>query len=147
MDTRLNLQRFVDAQDPVYETVREELRDGLKRTDWMLFVFPQIEGRGNSLRAQEFAIGSLDEATAYLEHPVLGPRLIECAALVAALEGRNANQIFGYPDDMKFGSSMTLFAQAAPDEKAFKSCIDKYFNGVQDERTLERLRELGGAAL
>lgn len=144
MDTRFNLQRFIDAQDPVYEKVREELLEGLKRTDWMLFIFPQIEGRGNSVRAQELAIGSLDEAVAYMEHPVLGPRLIECAALVAAIEGRNANQIFGYPDDMKFGSSMTLFSQAAPEEQVFRTCIDKYFGGVPDELTMQRLRELGG---
>lgn len=146
MDTRFNLQRFIDAQDPVYEKVREELLEGVKRTDWMLFIFPQIEGRGNSVRAQELAIGSLDEAVAYMEHPLLGPRLIECAALVAAIEGRNANQIFGYPDDMKFGSSMTLFSQAAPEEPVFRTCIDKYFGGVPDELTMQRLRELGGQA-
>lgn len=146
MDTRFNLQRFIDAQDPVYEKVREELLEGVKRTDWMLFIFPQIEGRGNSVRAQELAIGSLDEAVAYMEHPLLGPRLIECAALVAAIEGRNANQIFGYPDDMKFGSSMTLFSQAAPEEQVFRTCIDKYFGGVPDELTMQRLRELGGQA-
>lgn len=146
MDTRFNLQRFIDAQDPVYEKVREELLEGVKRTDWMLFIFPQIEGRGNSVRAQELAIGSLDEAVAYMAHPLLGPRLIECAALVAAIEGRNANQIFGYPDDMKFGSSMTLFSQAAPEEPVFRTCIDKYFGGVPDELTMQRLRELGGQA-
>lgn len=146
MDTRFNLQRFIDAQDPVYEKVREELLEGVKRTDWMLFIFPQIEGRGNSVRAHELAIGSLDEAVAYMAHPLLGPRLIECAALVAAIEGRNANQIFGYPDDMKFGSSMTLFSQAAPEEPVFRTCIDKYFGGVPDELTMQRLRELGGQA-
>jgi len=146
MDTRFNLQRFIDAQDPVYEKVREELHEGVKRTDWMLFIFPQIEGRGNSVRAQEFAIDSLDEAVAYMEHPVLGPRLLECAALAAAIEGRNANQIFGYPDDMKFGSSMTLFSQAAPEEPVFRTCIDNYFGGVPDELTMQRLRELGGQA-
>lgn len=146
MDTRFNLQRFIDAQDPVYEKVRDELLEGLKRTDWMLFIFPQIEGRGNSVRAQELAIGSLGEAVAYMEHLVLGPRLSECAALVAAIEGRNANQIFGYPDDMKFGSSMTLFSQAVPEEPVFKTCIDKYFGGVPDELTMQRLRELGGQA-
>ncbi|MDP3669755.1 MAG: DUF1810 domain-containing protein [Telluria sp.] len=146
MDTRFNLQRFIDAQDRVYEKVREELLEGVKRTDWMLFIFPQIEGRGNSVRAQELAIGSLDEAVAYMAHPLIGPRLIECAALVAAIEGRNANQIFGYPDDMKFGSSMTLFSQAAPEEPVFRTCIDKYFGGVPDELTMQRLRELGGQA-
>ena len=146
MDTRFNLQRFIDAQDPVYEKVREELLEGVKRTDWMLFIFPQIEGRGNSVRAHELAIGSQDEAVAYMAHPLLGPRLIECAALVAAIEGRNANQIFGYPDDMKFGSSMTLFSQAAPEEPVFRTCIDKYFGGVPDELTMQRLRELGGQA-
>lgn len=146
MDTRFNLQRFIDAQDPVYEKVREELLEGVKRTDWMLFIFPQIEGRGSSVRAQEFAIDSQGEAVAYMEHPVLGPRLIECAALVAGIEGRNVNQIFGYPDDMKFGSSMTLFSQAAPEERVFRTCIDKYFGGVPDELTMQRLRELGGQA-
>lgn len=144
MDTRFNLQRFIDAQDPVYEKVREELLEGVKRTDWMLFIFPQIEGRGNSVRAHELAIGSQGEAVAYMEHPLLGARLVECAALVAAIEGRNANQIFGYPDDMKFGSSMTLFSQAAPEEPVFKTCIGKYFGGVPDQLTMQRLRELGG---
>src|ERR1700685_3939919 len=103
-----DLDRFVDAQDRVFEQVRRELRDGHKRSHWMWFVFPQLSGLGHSPMAQRYAIGSLGEATAYLEHPVLGPRLVECAALVDAVEGRSIGDIFGSPDDLKFHSCMTL---------------------------------------
>ena len=139
MDDRFDLQRFVDAQQPVYETVLSELRDGRKRGHWMWFIFPQISGLGHSVTSQTFALSSLAEAAAYLTHPTLGPRLRECAALVAGIEGRSVDEIFGYPDDLKFHSSMTLFAHAAPREPVFAACLEKYFGGQRDPRTLARL--------
>jgi len=139
MDDRCHLQRFVDAQQPVYETVLSELRDGRKRSHWMWFIFPQISGLGHSVTSQTFALSSLAEATAYLAHPKLGPRLRECAALVAGIEGRSVDEIFDYPDDLKFHSSMTLFAHAAPREPVFTACLEKYFGGQRDPRTLARL--------
>jgi uncharacterized protein (DUF1810 family) len=140
MDDRFQLRRFVDAQQPVYERVLEELRAGRKRTHWMWFIFPQIAGLGHSSMAREFALSSLDEAIAYLAHPVLGRRLRECTALVADIEGRPIAEIFGYPDDMKFCSSMTLFSQAAPEEPIFAACLNKYFGAEPDPQTLARLR-------
>ncbi|MEO8408514.1 MAG: DUF1810 domain-containing protein, partial [Oxalobacteraceae bacterium] len=110
MNDSYNLQRFVDAQTPVYDTVCAELRAGRKRSHWMWFIFPQIEGLGSSAMARKFAIASVEEAQAYLAHPVLGPRLRQCSRFVADLDGRAIDAIFGYPDDMKFQSSMTLFA-------------------------------------
>jgi uncharacterized protein (DUF1810 family) len=139
MNDPWNLQRFVDAQQPVFDTVRAELRDGKKRTHWMWFIFPQIKGLGRSDIARRFAISSLEEANAYLEHPVLGNRLRECSRLVAAVNGRSVEQIFGDPDDMKFRSSMTLFAQATPDNAVFIECLQKYFGGEPDPATLARL--------
>jgi uncharacterized protein (DUF1810 family) len=133
------LQRFVDAQAPIYATVLAELHAGAKRTHWMWFVFPQIAGLGLSPTAQLYAISSLDEARAYLAHPVLGPRLREATAAVNAVAGRTAHDIFGSPDDLKFRSSMTLFAAAAPQEPAFQAALDRYFGGQPDPRTLELL--------
>src|SRR6188474_2984892 len=115
MQDPYGLDRFVTAQDPVFEQVRAELRAGRKRTHWMWFVFPQMQGLGHSPMAQKYAIVSREEASAYLEHPVLGPRLRECTKLVNRVEGRTLNQIFGYPDDLKFRSSMSLFAGATAD--------------------------------
>lgn len=135
-----NLQRFVDAQDPVYARVARELRAGDKQSHWMWFVFPQVAGLGHSAMAQLYAIGSLDEAKAYLAHQVLGARLKECTTLVLKVEGRSAQAIFGSPDDLKFRSSMTLFARAAPDEPLFRDALEKYFNGEVDTRTVELLR-------
>ncbi|HEX2532016.1 MAG TPA: DUF1810 domain-containing protein, partial [Burkholderiaceae bacterium] len=134
-----NLQRFVDAQQPVFEQVLAELRDGCKRTHWMWFVFPQIEGLGRSGMARRYAISSVEEAQAYLRHPVLGSRLRECSRLVAAVEGRAIGAIFNHPDDMKFHSSMTLFAHAAGDNGIFDECLRKYFDGKPDPATLARL--------
>ena len=139
MDARFHLQRFVDAQQSVYDTVLSELRDGRKRSHWMWFIFPQISGLGHSVTSQTFALSSLAEAAAYLAHPTLGPRLRECAALVASVEGRSVEQIFDYPDDLKFHSSMTLFAHVAPREPVFAACLEKYFGGQRDPRTLARL--------
>jgi len=139
MSDAYDLQRFVDAQDPVFEQVGAELRQGEKRTHWMWFVFPQIKGLGSSPKAIEFAISSLQEAEAYLKHPILGPRLRECSRLVTLVEGRSINQIFGYPDDLKFHSSMTLFASTTCENQIFKDALQKYFAGEPDRLTLERL--------
>jgi uncharacterized protein (DUF1810 family) len=139
MTDRFHLQRFVDAQDPVYDQVCRELRAGRKESHWMWFVFPQIAGLGQSPMSIRFAIASLAEARAYLAHPVLGQRLRECAAIVAGVEGRTAREIFGPPDEMKLRSSMTLFARAATGEDMFQRCLDKFFAGHPDPATLARL--------
>lgn len=139
MDDPYNLRRFVDAQQAVYETVCRELRQGRKESHWMWFIFPQIKGLGHSEMARKFAISSRDEAKAYLAHPVLGPRLRECSRIVADLEGKSVEDIFGYPDDMKFRSSMTLFAQTAKDNEIFRRCLEKYFQGEPDCLTLAAL--------
>jgi uncharacterized protein (DUF1810 family) len=120
------LQRFVDAQDPVFDQVLAELRAGGKRTHWMWFVFPQMQGLGHSPMARKYAIASREEAAAYLEHPVLGPRLRECTELVNRIEGRSLEEIFGYPDDLKFRSSMSLFAGATSDNQVFRDALAKY---------------------
>ena len=136
---RFDLQRFVDAQKPVYDTVVGELRGGRKRSHWMWFVFPQLRGLGNSPTAVRFAISSIDEARAYLAHELLGPRLRECAGLVAQIEGRAAEEIFGWPDDMKLRSSMTLFAHASDDNADFVAVLQKFYGGEEDPATLARL--------
>ena len=134
-----DLARFVTAQDGVLDGVRAELRRGRKASHWMWFVFPQVAGLGSSPVAQRYAISGLDEARAYLAHPVLGPRLVECAELAAAVEGRSAAEVFGYPDDLKLRSSMTLFDRAAPDSPVFAAVLARYFDGEPDPHTLERL--------
>jgi uncharacterized protein (DUF1810 family) len=139
VDDRFDLQRFVTAQNPVYEEVCAELRDGRKQGHWMWFIFPQLRGLGHSQMATAFGIASRDEAEAYLNHPVLGTRLRECTQLVNLLEGRSIGQILGYPDDLKFRSSMTLFARVAADTEVFKQALEKYFEGEPDPLTLERL--------
>jgi uncharacterized protein (DUF1810 family) len=139
VDDPYDLQRFIEAQAPVISRARAELAQGRKRSHWMWFIFPQFAGLGFSAMAQRYAIGSLNEALAYLSHPVLGPRLEECTRLVLAVHGRSVSDIFGWPDDMKFRSSMTLFAQAAPDSAIFAEALMKYFDGVPDAETLQRL--------
>ena len=119
------LERFVAAQDPVFEQVRAELRAGHKRTHWMWFIFPQMKGLGRSAMAEKYAIGSCEEAAAYLHHPVLGPRLRECTDLVNRIQGSAIEQIFEYPDDLKFRSCMTLFAEATSDNQVFKDALAK----------------------
>lgn len=135
------LQRFVEAQDPVWDEVVAELRAGAKRTHWMWFVFPQIAGLGHSPMARRYAISSELEATSYLRHAVLGARLRTCTQLVLAVEGRSATEIFGTPDDLKFHSSMTLFALVAPDQTGdlFRQALAKYFAGALDPATRARL--------
>ena len=139
MATDFNLERFVEAQNGVYDTALAELRAGHKRTHWMWFIFPQIEGLGHSAMAQRYAIRSADEAAAYLAHTVLGPRLRACAAAVASHHDRGVDEIFGHPDNLKFHSSMTLFADIAPDEAIFQTCLDQFFDGRADPATLDRL--------
>jgi uncharacterized protein (DUF1810 family) len=139
MDDPFQLDRFVEAQSRIYETVLAELCQGRKVSHWMWFVFPQIEGLGLSAISQHYAITCLDEARAYLAHPVLGPRLIECAEAVNAVDGRSAHEIFGTPDDLKLRSCLTLFAQAAPDKSVFADALAKYFAGDPDPATLEKL--------
>jgi len=143
---RYDLRRFVEAQAGVYEQACAELRAGRKRSHWMWFVFPQIRGLGSSPMAVRYAISGLEEARAYLEHDVLGPRLRECAGIVVGVQGRTVEEIFGYPDDLKFHSSMTLFDKAAalfdrasPSERVFHEALKKYFGGKADQGTLERL--------
>jgi uncharacterized protein (DUF1810 family) len=134
-----DLARFVDAQQDVHERALAELRAGRKRSHWMWFVFPQIAGLGLSATAQRYAIAGLAEAREYLAHPVLGPRLVESAETLLGVEGRTAEQIFGYPDDLKLRSSMTLFAHAAEDPAVFRAVLDRYYDGEDDPATLQRL--------
>ena len=134
-----HLQRFVDAQASVYPQVHSELTDGSKRSHWMWFIFPQIAGLGSSPTAQRFAIRSMDEATAFLTHPILGPRLRECTSLVLTHSNRSAADIFSYPDALKFHSSLTLFAVADPDTVLFRSALGTFFHGERDEATLSLL--------
>jgi uncharacterized protein (DUF1810 family) len=136
---RYNLDRFVIAQESIFKRVLSELRAGAKMGHWMWFIFPQIRGLGRSPTSIEYAISSLDEAQAYLQHPVLGPRLKECTQLVLDVDGRSATDIFGTPDDVKFRSSMTLFAQVSGDDDIFHRALQKYFEGVSDQLTLDRL--------
>jgi uncharacterized protein (DUF1810 family) len=139
MSDPFNLQRFVDAQAPVYAAVVRELAAGEKRSHWMWFVFPQMAGLGFSPTSVFFAISSLGEAKAYRAHPILGVRLVECAGLVLAAKGRTARQIFGAVDEAKFRSSMTLFSRASPEERTFEQCLENYFAGEADPATLAKL--------
>jgi len=134
-----DLRRFVDAQAHTYDQALQELRDGAKRTHWMWFVFPQVEGLGRSGMAQRFAISGLQEARAYLSHPVLGRRLVECARALTALDTADPVEVFGPVDAQKLRSSMTLFARAAPDEPVFREVLDHYFGGAEDDATTSRL--------
>lgn len=134
-----NLQRFLDAQFPLYEEACKELRNGKKLTHWMWFIFPQIEGLGRTSTAKLYAIKSLNEAKAYINHPTLGPRLSECTDLVNAIENKSINRILGSPDDLKFRSCMTLFTLATEDNKIFRQALDKYYNGEQDVLTWEKV--------
>ena len=138
MTDPFDLQRFVDAQRSVYPQVRAELAAGCKRSHWMWFVFPQLKGLGRSATAQHYGIASRAEAQAYWAHPLLGPRLRECTELVLAVDGSSAQEIFGPPDDLKFRSCMTLFAQATG-EPVFTRALEKYFRGEADPRTIELL--------
>ena len=135
-----NLERFVSAQAAVYPRVVEELQAGEKRSHWIWFIFPQMKGLGHSAQSEYYGIGSLEEAAAYARHPLLGPRLVECTQLINQIEGLAIRDILGPPDDLKFRSSITLFARAAEDATVFNDALKKYFNGEADPLTLNLLR-------
>ena len=139
MADEFTLQRFVDAQDRVYDQVLAELRAGAKRSHWIWFIFPQLAELGNSSAAKAFGIRSLAEAQAYLTHPVLGARLRECTRLVTAIENASIDDVFGWPDTLKVRSSMSLFGHATDDNADFVAVLDKFYDGEQDTRTLELL--------
>jgi uncharacterized protein (DUF1810 family) len=141
MTDPFDLKRFVRAQDPVYRDIQEELTRGRKQSHWMWFVFPQVAGLGFSAMSQRYAIASRAEAKAYLAHPILGPRLVECTRLLLAVEGRTINAILGAPDDAKFRSSMTLF-DAVSEEPVFDEALARYFSGERDVATLAILSKL-----
>lgn len=136
-----NLQRFVDAQAETFARALDELKKGAKRGHWIWFIFPQLKGLGHSANSEFYGISGLAEAAAYFKHPVLGPRLMECVQAVNAVDGRSAEEIFGEIDAMKFRSSMTLFAKAAPEEPAFRQALQKYFHAECDPITLSGLGE------
>ena len=137
-----HLERFVEAQEAIYATALAELKRGQKRTHWMWFIFPQIDGLGFSETSKYYALKSLDEARRYLAHPVLGGRLLECCKALLQVQGRKAYQIFGSPDDLKLKSSMTLFSEAVVEHAVFEEVLEKYFDGQKDQRTLDILASL-----
>lgn len=139
MQDPFDLQRFVAAQQGIYEAARAELQEGLKRSHWMWFIFPQIRGLGYSETSRRYAIASAEEAAAYLRHPILGERLRECTKLVLATRGRSIHEILGSPDDLKFHSCMTLFSRVDPDAPLFRDALGRFFGGAPDRKTLERL--------
>lgn len=141
MANEYDLQRFLDAQERDFEIALSEIRNGRKRSHWMWYIFPQIDGLGFSSTAKFYAIRDLTEAKSYFEHPVLGKRLVEISEALLAIEGKTANRIFGSPDDMKLKSSMTLFGALDETNPVFQKVSDKYFGGAKDERTLQILRE------
>ncbi|MDX2416076.1 MAG: DUF1810 domain-containing protein [Xanthomonadales bacterium] len=132
-----DLNRFTQVQEDIYTSVLSELKSGRKRTHWMWFIFPQFEGLGRSPTAKFYAIKSLEEARQYLQNPVLGARLLECSKIVLGIEGSDISDIFGFPDDLKLKSSMTLFSKVADPGSVFDQVLDKYFQGASDTRTLE----------
>ena len=142
-DDIYDLQRFVAAQAPVYPTVVAELTAGAKRSHWMWFIFPQISGLGTSATAQRYALGGLEEATAYLGHPLLGPRYVECTRVVTAVDAKSAEQIFGWPDHLKFHSSLTLFSLVPDHDPVIDEALLKYCSGAPDSRTVAAVQMSG----
>ena len=138
-EDEFDLERFVAAQGSSYDVALQELQRGAKRSHWIWYIFPQVAGLGSSTTSDRYAIKSRREAAAYLDHPVLGPRLIECANALLQLEGKTAEEVMGYPDDLKLRSSMTLFALVAGPDSPFQKIIDRYFAGVADPRTVDYL--------
>jgi uncharacterized protein (DUF1810 family) len=139
MNDPLDLSRFLSAQEGIYASALAELRRGQKSSHWMWFIFPQVEGLGHSSTSRYYSIKNMDEACAYLSHPALGPRLVQCAETLLEIKGRTAQEIFDFPDDVKLKSSMTLFAYVAGPGSVFTQVLEKYFDGKQDERTQELL--------
>ena len=140
-DDRFDLNRFVQAQEQVYPQALSEIKRGQKRSHWMWFVFPQLDGLGSSSTAKFYAIKSKDEAKAYLNHPLLGRRLVECAEVLLKLQGKSAEEIFGYPDDLKLRSSVTLFASVSEPGSVFSRVLDQYYGSQPDAKTLELLKQ------
>lgn len=138
------LHRFIEAQESTYDQALQELREGIKRTHWMWFIFPQLAGLGSSPMAMRYAIRNIEEAAAYLKHPVLGPHLIECAKAVLGVEGKTPREILGTPDDLKLRSSATLFAQVSHQNSVFHWILDRYYGSEPDARTVELLRNQPG---
>ena len=136
------LNRFLSAQENIYQQVLKELRNGKKTTHWMWFIFPQIEGLGHSSTAKYYSIKTIEEAKEYITHPILGKRLLECASALLNIYNRSADEIFGYPDNLKLKSSMTLFNFISPKHKEFSDVLKKYFAGEQDEKTISILQNL-----
>lgn len=141
-DINFNLERFIDAQNGVYDRALEELRSGRKRSHWMWFIFPQIAGLGSSVMAEKYAIRSAEEAAAYLADPILGSRLVRCVQAILSVEGRTAHEILGSPDDLKLRSSLTLFAAVSDAGSHFHEAINRFYDGKFDERTVEILNAL-----
>ena len=139
-DDLYDLDRFVRAQETDYDQALSEISSGRKRTHWMWYIFPQLEGLGSSWTSVHYSISGIGEAEAYLAHPVLGPRLVKCAEAALHHQGQTASSIFGYPDDLKFRSSATLFAHVSPAGSVFHQIIDTFFRGQPDETTLRRLQ-------
>lgn len=144
MNTGNSLNRFLEAQENIYHQALQELRSGKKVSHWMWFIFPQVDGLGQSSTAKYYSIKSIGEAKEYVTHPVLGKRLLECANILVNLGGKSASAIFGYPDELKLRSSMTLFDQVAPEQKVFAEVLKKYFNGKVDEKTISLLSGMQG---
>ncbi len=139
VDDPYDLERFVRAQRDCYERALSEIRAGQKHTHWMWFIFPQIDGLGFSATAKIYSIKSIEEAKAYLNHPILGPRLLECAKAAVLVEGKSALEVFGSPDDMKLKSSATLFACMTPPDSVFARVLERYFGGERDSKTIQLL--------
>ena len=142
MNIETQFAEFVAAQDAVYDDVLRELAAGRKETHWIWFIFPQLAGLGLSSMSQKFGLSSKADALAYLEHDILGPRLRECTELILRLSNRPIDQILGYPDDLKFRSSMTLFAVTAPEEPIFEAALEKFFGGQHDPLTIKLLQDI-----
>jgi uncharacterized protein (DUF1810 family) len=141
-ESLFDLNRFVSAQVGIYAQALAEIKNGQKRSHWMWYIFPQVDGLGFSAMSKRYAIKSLEEALQYLQHPLLGSRLVECAQALLEVEGRSAAEIFGYPDDLKLKSCMTLFMQVAQPGSVFEGVLEKYFHWKQDEQTLKILGKL-----
>ena len=137
-----SLDRFLSAQQPLYPQVLEELRNGKKTSHWMWFIFPQIEGLGHSSTAKYYSIKSIEEAKEYVAHPVLGKRLLECSNILLNINDKSADEIFGYPDNLKLRSCMTLFNFAAPEQKVFADVLQKYFGGEEDQKTIDIVKKI-----
>ena len=142
IDDPFDLRRFVQAQEGAYESALSELKLGQKRSHWMWYIFPQIDGLGRSAMAKHYAIKNVEEARGYVNHPVIGARLLECTETVLGIEGRSVAEIFGFPDDMKFKSSMTLFEYISEPDSIFALALDKFFSGDRDDKTLQLLEAI-----